>query len=80
MAESTPSNGTPIQERFNPAATRSTPEQIEAVTKITAAVVELGHLIEFLAPMGRNKSLAFTSLEDVQMRANRAIFASGPSA
>ena len=27
-----------------------------------------------------NESLALTALEDVQMRANRAIFATGPSA
>ena len=44
------------------------------------AVVELGHRIEFLTPAGRNKSLALTALEDVHMRANRGIFATGPSA
>ncbi len=82
MAESTLPTPTPLEQRFMAAATSAPPtdEQRDAVRQITEAVVELGHRIEFLTPQGRNKSLALTALEDVQMRANRAIFAKGPAA
>lgn len=39
--------------------------------KIQALAVD----IDLLVPPGRNKALALTALEDVQMRANRGIFA-----
>lgn len=32
-------------------------------------------LVDVVVPPGRNKSLALTALEDVQMRGNRGIFA-----
>lgn len=57
-----------------------TDEQREAVRKLGNLVVELAVAIEELTPRSRNQSLAMTALEDVQMRANRAIFATGPSA
>ncbi|MFF7293214.1 hypothetical protein ACFY9N_11850 [Microbacterium sp. NPDC008134] len=57
-----------------------TEEQREAVRVIGNVVVELAAAIEELTPRSRNQSLALTALEDVQMRANRAIFATGPSA
>jgi hypothetical protein len=47
------------------------------VRTINEAVVELAVLIEQLTPASRNQSLALTALEDVSMRANRAIFADG---
>jgi hypothetical protein len=80
MAE--PTTRTPIEQRFMTAAGGQPPteDQKAAVRQITEAVVELGHRIEFLTPAGRNKSLALTALEDVHMRANRGIFATGPSA
>ncbi len=78
MAESK----TPMQERFASAATGKapTPEQRFAVQDIEAAVVTLAELIDELVPGGRNRSIALTGLEDVHMRANRGIFAKGPSA
>ena len=57
-----------------------TDEQREAVRLIGNLVVELAVAIEELTPRSRNQSLALTALEDVQMRANRAVFATGPSA
>jgi hypothetical protein len=54
-----------------------TDEQRTAVRTINEAVVELAVLIEQLTPASRNQSLALTALEDVSMRANRAIFADG---
>ena len=73
---------TPIEERFFTAAggKPATDEQRAAVAQINAVVVQLASHIEALVPNGRNKSLAFTHLEDVSMRANRGIFATGPSA
>lgn len=44
------------------------------VAAIHEKVVELALLIEIDVPAGRNKSLAKTALEDVQMRAVRAVF------
>lgn len=54
-----------------------TDEQREGVRLIGEAVVNLAALIEIRVPDGRNKSIALTALEDVQMRANRGIFADG---
>lgn len=72
------------QERFFTASTPgrapASDEQREAVLVINQAVVNLAALIDDLTPNSRNKSLALTALEDVSMRANRAIFATGPSA
>lgn len=45
------------------------------VVELRNAIVDLGTLIELHVPNGRNKSLALTALEDVQMRANRGLFA-----
>lgn len=65
--------------RFFTAATGQPPtdEQRAAVKAINEAVVLLAVVIEENAPFSRNKSLALTALEDVSMRANRAIFATG---
>lgn len=71
-----------VEERFITAAGGEPPtdEQREAVKQFQQLTVELATAIEQLAPPGRNKSLALTHLEDALMRANRAIFATGPSA
>ncbi len=54
------------------------PHQPRAARKaINQAVVGLAVVIEEHAPSSRNKSLALTALEDVSMRANRSIFATG---
>ncbi len=76
MAESTQQEIDPIAKRFGAAATGNPPTDRQRLTvrKLQEAVTELGYLIEFNTPAGRNKSLALTALEDVQMRANRAIF------
>lgn len=68
--------------RFFTATTGQPPtdEQRAAVKQINEAVVALAVIIEEQAPFSRNKSLALTALEDVSMRANRAIFATGPFA
>lgn len=47
---------------------------------INEAVVLLAVVIDESTPHSRNKSLALRALEDVSMRANRAIFATGPTA
>jgi hypothetical protein len=54
--------------------------QKNAVAVINANIIELAAAIDELVPHTRNKSLALTALEDVSMRANRAIFATGPNA
>lgn len=68
--------------RFFTAATGQPPtdEQRAAVKAINEAIVALAVVIEENTPPSRNKSLALTALEDVSMRANRSIFATGPSA
>lgn len=45
------------------------------VVALRDLIVPLGAAIDAIVPAGRNKSLALTALEDVQMRANRGIFA-----
>lgn len=55
-------------------------EQRDAVRVLNELVVALAVTIEELTPRSRNQSLALTALEDVSMRANRAIFATGPTA
>jgi hypothetical protein len=57
-----------------------TDDQRAAVAAINGAVVALAVLIEQHTPRSRNQSLALTALEDVSMRANRSIFATGPTA
>jgi hypothetical protein len=63
--------------RFFTAAAGKPPtdEQRAVVAQLRAAIVQVGYLIEAHVPVGRNKALALTALEDVQMRANRGIFA-----
>jgi hypothetical protein len=72
------------EDRFFTANSKSRPpatdEQKASVARINAALVELAVAIEEETPRSRNKSLALTALEDVSMRANRAIFATGPTA
>jgi hypothetical protein len=59
------------------AATRRffTASENDAVVDLRNHIVSLAAVIELLVPAGRNKSLALTALEDVQMRANRGLFA-----
>lgn len=45
------------------------------VVHLRTLIIALGTQIDLLVPAGRNKALALTALEDVQMRANRGIFA-----
>lgn len=45
------------------------------VVELRDAIQALAVRIDLLVPPGRNKSIALTALEDVQMRTNRAIFA-----
>lgn len=52
----------------------ATGEQLATVAKLQAAVQYLATLIEASVPDNRNREIAFQSLEDVQMRANRALF------
>lgn len=68
--------------RFITASTGQPPtdKQRETVELINELVVRLAVAVEALTPRSRNQSLALTALEDVQMRANRAVFATGPSA
>ncbi|QDH92180.1 hypothetical protein SEA_PHILLYPHILLY_29 [Microbacterium phage PhillyPhilly] len=65
-----------VAEQFFTAQTgRSANESDKALAQaIHEKVVALALLIEIDIPAGRNKSLAKTALEDVQMRAIRAIF------
>lgn len=46
----------------------------QLIADIEAAVKQLALIIEIDVPSGRNKTLAKKALEDVQMRAVRAIF------
>lgn len=54
---------------------KPTPAQKESVAELRELIVTLATAIEEHVPPGRNQSLALTALEDVQMRANRGIFA-----
>ena len=53
------------------------PEDVAAIETLTSLAVGLGAQIELLVPDGRNKSLAWTALEDVLIRANRGIYTEG---
>jgi hypothetical protein len=52
-----------------------TASEHEDVVALRDRVIDLGTEIARRVPTGRNKSLALTALEDVQMRGNRGIFA-----
>jgi hypothetical protein len=52
-----------------------TASERDEVVELRDAIVELAMRIDLLVPPGRNKALALTALEDVQMRGNRGIFA-----
>lgn len=51
-----------------------TASEHEDVVALRDRIVELGTAIVLLVPAGRQRSLALTGLEDVQMRGNRGIF------
>ena len=79
MAKSTlaaPTTHDRITNRFVTARTGQPPteEEKRAMARLHALVIELAVEIEDSVPVGRNKSLALTALEDVQMCVNRAIF------
>lgn len=59
---------------FKPANTTRKQQGHEAARQIVA---ETGRLLHGLLPAGRDKSLVFTALEDVLMRANRALALGG---
>lgn len=48
--------------------------KINASKAVNAAVRQFAEVLDKYLHDGRNKSLAVTHLEDVQMRANRSIF------
>lgn len=52
-----------------------TDEQRAITARLRSAILDVAWLIETQVPAGRHKSLALTHLEDVQMRANRALHA-----
>lgn len=52
-----------------------TASEDEDVVALRDRIVALGAEIDRRVPAGRNKSLALTALEDVQMRGNRGLFA-----
>lgn len=66
-------------ERFFSAVFGKAPDAIQRgnVLALQDLIIELGTQILFVVPEGRNRSLALTALEDVQMRANKGIFAEG---
>jgi hypothetical protein len=72
----TPTARDRVEQRFFTAASGKPPTEQQKidVAKLRELIVDLGTAIEERVPNGRNKSLALTALEDVQMRANRAIF------
>lgn len=78
----TPTARDRVEARFLTAAGGQPPtdQQRLSVAELRDLIVDLATAIEDRVPEGRNKSLALTALEDVQMRANRGIFATGPSA
>lgn len=52
-----------------------TDNQRAITARLRSAILDVAWLIETQVPAGRHKSIALTSLEDVQMRANRALHA-----
>lgn len=64
-----------VEQFFSAAEGREpTDDERALISSLTYAVRRLGQEIIQNVPNGRNKSLALTALEEVQMRANRAIF------
>lgn len=59
---------------FHPANTELKQLGHEVTRKLVA---ELGVQLHYILPAGRDKSLTFTALEDVLMRANRALAIQG---
>lgn len=59
---------------FHPANTEIKQAGHEAVRNLIA---QIGAVLHWLLPAGRDKSLAFTALEDALMRANRALAVKG---
>jgi hypothetical protein len=76
MTDTTSSARGRVEQRFFTAAAGKPPtdQQKLDVAKLRELIIDLGTAIEDRVPNGRNKSLALTALEDVQMRANRGIF------
>jgi hypothetical protein len=83
------SDGTPNGEAYLEASSRfftaassgpPTDEQRISSGEVRAATIRLAAHINARVPNGRDKSIALTALEDVLMRANRGIFATGPTA
>ncbi|QKS17294.1 hypothetical protein HUN59_14720 [Curtobacterium sp. Csp2] len=71
---------TPADERITGATNLAeerffTASEKQEVVTLRKLIQELGTTIDLVVPPGRNKALALTALEDVQMRANRGIFA-----
>ena len=77
-----PSGRDAAEARFFTASAGQPPTEQQKldVAKLRDLIVDLATGIEDRVPAGRHKDLALTALEDVQMRANRGIFATGPSA
>lgn len=48
-------------------------ERVKVHEAINRKVIEVAQWLNEILPEGRNKSLALTHLEDVQMRANKAV-------
>jgi hypothetical protein len=67
----------PVTEEHRAAATARffTASEHGDVVALRSVIVELGAQIEARVPAGRNKAIALTALEDVQMRGNRGLFA-----
>ena len=67
---------TQFLDRFPTAASSGPPtqEQKDASNEIRDAVVNLARVIDQSTAPSRDQSLALTHLEDVLMRANRALF------
>jgi hypothetical protein len=53
----------------------ATEQQLAVVKRLRGAILDLAWVIETGLPAGRHKALALTELEDLQMRANRGVFA-----
>jgi hypothetical protein len=65
-----------ISQRFPSAATgpKPTERMVFDSKQLHDRVIDLAVYIDTTVPQGRDKSLALTALEDVLMRANRAIY------
>lgn len=63
--------------RFMTTGEPPTPRDQAKALAVQEKVIELASLIGHIVPDGRNKELALNDLENVQTRANRAIFIEG---